>query len=72
MNKYTTISGDTWDIIAKKVYGDEHFMHLLIQENFKHRAVAIFSAGIVLGVPDLPVRIDDADVPPWRRAGAGA
>lgn len=71
MSNYTTISGDTWDIIAKKVYGSEHQMHVLIQENFKQRSVAVFGAGVVISVPPLPVTQDQTDVPPWRRSRAG-
>ena len=29
MKSYTTVSMDTWDIISKKVYGDEHYIDKL-------------------------------------------
>ena len=53
MKSYTTVSMDTWDIISKKVYGDEHFIDKLIAANIRYRKVVIFSAGIVLSVPEL-------------------
>ena len=28
---YTTISGDTWDMIAKKVYGSEYHADILME-----------------------------------------
>ena len=34
MNTYTTIQGDTWDLIAKKVYGDEKKLDVLMEYNF--------------------------------------
>ena len=30
MNQYRTVQGDTWDMIAKKVYNDEKKMDILI------------------------------------------
>ena len=30
---YRTVSGDTWDLIAFKVYGDEIYYHELIRAN---------------------------------------
>ena len=39
MTTYVTTSMDTWDIISKKVYGDEHFIDALIAANLEHRKV---------------------------------
>ena len=55
MKSYTTVSMDTWDIISKKVYGDEHYIDKLIAANVQYRKVVIFSAGIVLSVPEVDV-----------------
>ena len=30
---YTTIQGDTWDLIAYKLYGEEKYMKNLIEAN---------------------------------------
>ena len=51
MTTYVTTSMDTWDIISKKVYGDEHFIDALIAANLEHRKVVFFSAGVELNVP---------------------
>ena len=42
MNTYTTIQGDMWDSIAKKVYGTERAMDILMKANPEHLSVAVF------------------------------
>jgi phage tail protein X len=64
-NVYTTVQGDTWDIIAYKNYKDETYMTTLIEANLAHREVVIFSAGVLLELPDA-VTEKSADLPPWR------
>lgn len=41
MNIYTTIQGDMWDSIAKKVYGTEKAMDILMKANPEHLTVAV-------------------------------
>ena len=70
--KYETVSGDAWDMIAYKVYGGEgaeKMMHLLLEANPAHRETVIFSAGIVLSVPDA-VKPVSSLLPPWKRRNA--
>jgi len=63
---YLTIQGDTWDGIAFKQYGSERHMNLLMNANPPHIRTVIFSAGVELTIPVLPV--DQADtLPPWKR-----
>ena len=64
--KYTTIQGDTWDLIAYKVYGAEKYMRYLIEANWEQIDVLRFSSGTVLNVPDLPEETDE-DAPFWRQ-----
>lgn len=66
-----TISGDTWDILAKRQYGSESFMNVLIAANIAHRKTVIFPAGVVLNAPDIDTSSDEYSVnlPPWKRAG---
>ena len=67
-NTYRTTQGDTWDIISLNAYGSEMQTGLLVQANQQHASTAIFSAGVVLQVPDLPATAsDNANLPPWRR-----
>lgn len=36
MEQYTTVQGDTWDIIAKKVYGNEKYAGYLMEIGRAH------------------------------------
>lgn len=66
MKEYKTIQGDTWDMIAKNVYGGEKYLDYLMQNNFPLLDYLIFPAGIVLKVPELE-RKSDLDLPEWRK-----
>ena len=66
MEEYRTIQGDTWDMIAKKVYGAERYLDYLMASNFELLDYFIFPAGIVVKVPELPAEISE-DLPSWRR-----
>ena len=52
---YTTIQGDTWDLIAYKLF----------EANWPLLEVLVFSSGTVINVPDIPEDSDD-DAPFWR------
>lgn len=62
---YTTVQGDTWDKIAKKVYGKEIHADFLMANNFLELDAFVFSEGTVLNTPELPEE-QDGDLPPWR------
>ncbi len=68
MKTYTTVSGDMWDLISKKVYGDEKFTDVLINANPEYRMLYTFPAGITLDIPEIEERISADDLPPWKRA----
>lgn len=72
MKTYTTVSLDTWDVIAKKLYGTEVLMDRLIRANLDHRKTVFFSAGVVLKVPDVDTGSAELaeNLPPWKRGGA--
>lgn len=72
MKTYTTVSLDTWDVIAKKLYGTEVLMDRLIRANLEHRKTVFFSAGVVLKVPDVDTGSTELveNLPPWKRGGA--
>ena len=63
---YSTIQGDMWDSIAYKVYGNELYMHVLIEANQKYRDLSIFPVGIKLNLPKISKGSTRA-VPPWKR-----
>lgn len=64
-SKYKTISGDTWDLIAYNLYGDEKYMRNLIEANPKLCNVLRFDSGTEITVPDLPQENRD-DLPFWH------
>ena len=66
MRSYTTIQGDTWDIVSLKMYGTEKQMHTLIEANPAHRDTVFFSANTILAVPDVAITTP-SKLPPWRR-----
>ena len=65
-NTYTTKQGDTWDMIAFRVYGDMKYTGWLMQNNFPHLDIFVFDAGVVLQTPELPESEQLAGAPVWR------
>ena len=63
---YTTVQKDTWDIIAKKVYGEEKYADWLMQNNYKYLDIFIFPSGVVLNTPEV-ASTTDSTLPPWRQ-----
>ena len=63
---YTTVLGDAFDGIAFDLYGDEKYMKELIEANWRYCDVLVFSAGVVLDIPDI-VETLDKSVPFWRQ-----
>ena len=68
---YRTVSGDTWDLIAYKVYGNEKYFHRLIRNNLNLIDVSILPADIPVIIPDfieeLEQEIQESKLPPWKR-----
>ena len=62
---YKTIQGDTWDLIAYKVYGDEKYADFLMQNNYPNLDTLVFSSGVKLYTPELPQELEGDD-PPWK------
>lgn len=66
MNVYTTIQGDTWDLIAYQQLGSTDYTDQLISENPEHLGTFLFPAGVVLRLPEIEEK-PDTDLPPWKR-----
>lgn len=62
---YRTRSGDTWDLIAKEVYGDESGTSFLMANNQEYLRYFIFPEGVSLKVEEMPE--DETTLPNWRR-----
>lgn len=65
MLTYTTKAGDTWDVIAKEVYGKETYTSFLMENNRDKIDYFVFPRGITLKIADLPDE-EDAKLPEWR------
>ena len=63
---YTTKQGDTWDGICYKTLGDERYVDRLMKLNPAFINTYIFSAGVVLSLPDAEANIPD-NLPPWKQ-----
>jgi phage tail protein X len=62
---YKTISGDTWDSIAKKAYGDEMAVSFLMSQNQPLLSkYFVFPAGVKVTIEDPPTA--DDGLPLWR------
>ena len=62
---YITKSGDTWDIIAKNVYGDEYRADVLMAANPEHLNTFCFSAGVSIITPAIEEQRNGL-LPPWK------
>lgn len=67
MAKYTTCQGDMWDSISYKIYGNEKHIDKLIEANEKYRFETIFSAGIIINVPEIDeTEAEKISFPSWK------
>ena len=69
MRTYRTQQGDTWDLIALRMYpnlGGEKLTDILLDANPKYIQTVIFSANVILNIPDVEVPIIQ-NLPAWKR-----
>lgn len=66
MKTYTTVDGDMWDLIAYRELGSERYTAALMEANVQHLHTVIFSAGVVLTLPEITTPLP-ASLPPWKR-----
>ena len=69
MKTYRTEQGDTWDMIALKMYptiGAEKLMDILLDYNPEHIHTVIFPANVMLNIPDVDVPVISS-LPAWKR-----
>lgn len=65
MRQYETVSGDTFDVVAHKIWGDAKRAGELMQANFAALEYLIFPAGVILKVPE------DGDISAVRNQANG-
>lgn len=61
---YKTKSGDTWDVIAKEVYGSEAYTSFLMENNQRLLNYFVFPEGITLVIKNKPEEV--TLLPDWR------
>lgn len=64
---YTTKSGDVWDGITYKMLGSCNYTPLLMDANRAYIGTTIFSAGVVLILPEIDRSSTTKNLPPWRK-----
>lgn len=69
MKTYRTQQGDTWDLIALRMYpkiGAEQLMSLLLEYNLEYVHTVIFPANVILNIPEVVVPVI-SNLPAWKR-----
>lgn len=64
--EYTTMQGDTFDILALDAYNNSFKSSLIIQANPQYADVLVFDAGVKLKIPIIPAE-PASTLPPWKR-----
>lgn len=69
MKTTTTVQGDTWDTIAKRVYGDTLRTQELMEarENVRLLDIQVFPDGVTIATPEVEERPVTYDLPEWRK-----
>ena len=65
MQKYLTNSGDTFDLVAYKIFGSSRYLPELISANRELIATFVFSAGVEIVVPEISAE-SKIKTPPWK------
>lgn len=66
MKIYYTSQGDTFDIIAKKHYGNEIYTRELLNTNLDYADIIIFPAEIPIKIPEIDTTSAFQNISPWR------
>ncbi len=66
MSEYKTVQGDTFDIIALKIWGDEKKACHLLGANPGIKNLFFLNAGVSIIIPEIETTSMDP-VPPWQR-----
>jgi len=64
--EYTTRQGDTFDIIALRLYNDEFQASNLMQANPAYINTVVFPAGVTIKAPVIS-HSSQSTLPPWKR-----
>lgn len=65
---YTASAGETWDVIAWKLYGEERMASALIQANPRLADMVVFEGGEGVLFNVVSTVNSPESLPPWRRS----
>jgi phage tail protein X len=71
MWEYETKQGDTWDVLARDIYGSEMLAYLILQANPAYMEMIYLPSGLKLTIPDTPPQKTNQPMPPWAREANG-
>ena len=64
---HTTKTGDRWDLLGWKYYGDPTNYSGIVQANPSIPIEPIFEAGLLIAIPVIEAtNAEPADLPPWE------
>ena len=67
MAKYTARAGDTWDLIAFNLYGNEMKSTDIIAKNPRMTHILMFEGGEKINLPETIETAKSSTLAPWRR-----
>lgn len=67
MEIYKAKTGDMWDGIAYKLYGDEKKSTDIMAVNPRLVDIIVFKGGEKINLPDNVASVDNSTLAPWRR-----
>jgi phage tail protein X len=65
IKQISTISGDTFDIIAQREYGNCMLIGPLIDANLDYANVMFFDQGVTINIPEVTIAPAQIAGPPW-------
>lgn len=67
---YTCLAGDTFDMVARVILGDEKYARELMMANLPYCGTAVFTGGEVLKVPEIDRAQENtayySETAPWK------
>lgn len=62
---YTTKTGDTFDIIAYNIFGNEKYASEIMAVNPEYIKTIVFDLGVNLKIPEIDTT-QETTLPPWK------
>lgn len=69
---HITATGERWDLLAWRFYGDPTEYSSIIMANPAVPIEPVFEAGIKIAIPIVTATATPASLPPWKQSSNGA